>query len=316
MATSKSEHFDEEESNQAGPTAKGPGKLERLKNPIRVDTEEEACTEILKASFNDIVLDIIHESMIEAGQQIVFTPLNVLIQEGTTVDVPSDFLPSPEESIAFVEQNMDSLLLGIATMIIGDVLQEELPILGQNVIDHAYLFGLPSNVTDASASVDQVYPATAFSTNASNNASACFDASSSDAATMDQVHSSAACSSMHGYLSKHRWMKCWGDRHTKSASKLGTVMDRANVDSGIPKAPEWNPLFRWPSTCELNRLQKLKFRGTPEQMKCTAMLLQPISPKTSFICMHCGVFLHRECHNVYHQDYATDRMLRISFHEK
>jgi hypothetical protein len=98
------------------------------------------------------------------------------------------------------------------------------------------------------------------------------------------------------YFVKHHWIKSWGAK----ASKLpgGTKGRKENV----PKAPEDVAYYKHPKKCALYAFKK------KEGSKCPGVLLRDVCKESQLICAHCAVFLHAECHTMYHMFYAKERL--------
>jgi hypothetical protein len=99
------------------------------------------------------------------------------------------------------------------------------------------------------------------------------------------------------YMKRHCWMKCWG----KHARLHGTG---AAERQSMPIAPLDLADFKHPRFCYVYTEWKKKFNQS-----CPAMLLHNINPSTQLICSYCKVYLHAECHTVYHQMYASDKLV-------
>jgi hypothetical protein len=103
------------------------------------------------------------------------------------------------------------------------------------------------------------------------------------------------------YLKKHRWVKAWHDRTTKSNLKSS---DDKRAGS-VPRAPNEIKDLRHPRYCDLYLRENYRFK---DKLPCPAMAMRGCSPETVYICESCLVFLHLECHAFFHQHHAGDPM--------
>jgi hypothetical protein len=95
------------------------------------------------------------------------------------------------------------------------------------------------------------------------------------------------------YFTRHSWMTSWGNQKKSKSSIKNDIT-----------APTSNPQMQHPRYCTVYKNFRQNF-----QIDCPALSMRKCGPETSFICKMCGVYLHQECSLLYHQLYASDRLV-------
>jgi hypothetical protein len=109
---------------------------------------------------------------------------------------------------------------------------------------------------------------------------------------------------LQAYFEKHRWVKAWYERQTRSLSRK-PENENATKAGNVPRADSSKNLFKHPRYCQLYVDENSNSR---DKVPCPAMALRRCGPETPMICESCSVFLHYECYFMYHQQHACDRM--------
>jgi hypothetical protein len=98
------------------------------------------------------------------------------------------------------------------------------------------------------------------------------------------------------YFTQHAWIKASVDRSTIKRKDGGTC-------ARVSAASADDAQFRHPRMCELQKIYNQQ-----QKSLCPARIMRGCGQNTQWICKYCKVYLHQECHLLYHVKHASMKL--------